>query len=503
MSPAATIRLAIAGTRTDAVRVTLTAVAAAAAVLAWLAAATVASLGFRGSDLGTAGNNLRYRPDLLQQPGLRPGVVVTLVLLTVPVLAFAAQCARLGAPARDRRLAAYRLAGATPRQAVWLAGAETGVAAVAGSAVGLVVYVVLRSLLDHPDANGQLLVPADVLPPLWSIVLISAGLPVLASLAAAWLMRKVIITPLGVVRRVRRDRAPRPWPGVMVAIALLIFGLYNPLMEAADRHHWHSPAWLRNAAWLTPTILFGGAFAAMLGVCFSAGWFGYSAGRLMRRFGGRASIQLAGARLVDDPWSTSRSMAVILVATVFGGGAAAFYSYTETQDRVSTAQSIAQNPDIPPDQLLGNVNPFYVNTLKLIALAITIALVIAALGQLVSIVEALVSRRRAYACLVATGVPRATLARTAVWQALAGATPPVIFGTIVGVGAMRLFSGTTISESSWGDGVRAVTTTMHVPWPWPQMGLTVGVALAAVLATTSIGMMFIKPSTSVEELRTA
>jgi hypothetical protein len=90
-----------------------------------------------------------------------------------------------------------------------------------------------------------------------------------------------------------------------------------------------------------------------------------------------------------------------------------------------------------------------------------------------------------------------------VWQALAGAAPPVVFGTVVGVGAMRLFGGTKISQSfSIGD-APPVTTTLHVPWPWAQMGLTVGVALAAVLLTTAIGMLFIKSSTSVEELRTA
>ena len=495
-------RLAVAGTRTDTVRITLTGLAAAAAVLAWLSAATVASLGFSGSDLGSAGDNLRYRPDLLQQPGLRPGVVATLILLTVPVLAFAGQCSRLGAPARDRRLAAIRLAGATPRQALALASAETGVASAIGSALGLGAFFLLRVLLNDPDAHGQLAVPADVLPPVWSIVLIAAGLPILAALAAAWLMRRVIVTPLGVVHRVRRTGAPKPWPGVMVAIALLIFGLYNPIVLYADDRHWHSPHWLQNATWLAPTLLFGGAFAAMLGVCFSSGWFSYTAGRLMRRFGGSASVQLAGARLIDDPWSTSRSMAVILVATVFGGGAAAFYAYTETQNQVSLQQTILQNPGEDPRSLVTD-DSFFVDTLKLIALAITIALVIAALGQLVSIVEAMVARRRAYASLVATGVPRATLARTAVWQALAGAAPPVVFGTVVGVGAIRLFSGTKISQSfSIGD-APPVSTTLHVPWPWAQMGLTVGVALAAVLLTTAIGMLFIKSSTSVEELRTA
>ena len=134
-------------------------------MLAWLCAATVASLGFSGSDLGSAGDNLRYRPDLLQQPGLRPGVVATLILLTVPVLAFAGQCARLGAPARDRRMAAIRLAGATPRQALAMAPARPASRSAIGSVLGLGAFFLLRVLLDHPDARGQLAVPADVLPP--------------------------------------------------------------------------------------------------------------------------------------------------------------------------------------------------------------------------------------------------------------------------------------------------------------------------------------------------
>jgi ABC-type antimicrobial peptide transport system permease subunit len=196
-------------------------------------------------------------------------------------------------------------------------------------------------------------------------------------------------------------------------------------------------------------------------------------------------------------------MAVILVATVFGGGTAAYYAMTVTQHELNVAETIRLNPGIDPSQLTGDSDSFYTDTLKLIAIAITIALLIAALGQLVSIVEAIVSRRRTYAALVATGVPRATLGRTAVWQALAAAGPAVVFGTVVGVGMLRLLGGaeiTTYAQSSTDTQLKIVTA---VPWPWAQMGLTIGVALAAVLLTTGIGMLFIKSSTSVEELRTA
>ncbi|WP_433230641.1 hypothetical protein ACQP2H_01700 [Micromonospora sp. CA-248260] len=113
MRPGVALRLALAGNRTDTARVVLTALSAALASLAGLAALTVLAIptppGGRGSN-----NSEQYTNALLREPGLRGGTAVALLLLAVPVLALAGQCVRLGAPARDRRLAAFRLAGATP-----------------------------------------------------------------------------------------------------------------------------------------------------------------------------------------------------------------------------------------------------------------------------------------------------------------------------------------------------------------------------------------------------
>ena len=72
-------------------------------------------------------------------------MIAALLLLALPVLALAGQCIRLGAPARDRRLAAIRLAGATPRQAVLIAVAETVAAGLLGS---------VRRLRRLPAAAG-------------------------------------------------------------------------------------------------------------------------------------------------------------------------------------------------------------------------------------------------------------------------------------------------------------------------------------------------------------
>lgn len=84
-------------------RVTLTAVGAGLATGFGLAAAAVASLDGQYS--------VRLGNGLLDQPGERSGIVLALLLLLVPVLGFLAQCARIGAVHRDRRLAGLRLAG--------------------------------------------------------------------------------------------------------------------------------------------------------------------------------------------------------------------------------------------------------------------------------------------------------------------------------------------------------------------------------------------------------
>src|SRR5699024_2471845 len=132
--PSTLVRLALAGTRTDTARVALTALSAALATLAALAALTVLAI---PTPPATDGNGARwshhYANQPLVEPGLRGGTAFALLLLMIPVLALAGQCARLGAAARDRRLAAFRLAGASPGQVTRIAVLETGLASLLGT----------------------------------------------------------------------------------------------------------------------------------------------------------------------------------------------------------------------------------------------------------------------------------------------------------------------------------------------------------------------------------
>src|SRR5688572_4280287 len=224
-------QLAAAGGRTDKFRMTFTAVSSALAAVVLLAAAAVAAVPELGrSDDGSDSWNVQYSSSLIKEPGLRPGVVFTLLLLAVPVLFLAGQSIRFGSPARDRRLAAMRLAGATPGQAVRIAAAETAAAALLGSVLGTGAFLLLRVLLHRRAPDGRLPLPTDVLPSAFAFAGVLVLVPVLAALIGAFLLRRVIITPLGVVRRVR-SRSPRLWPGVLILVGVFAPLVIRPLGE--------------------------------------------------------------------------------------------------------------------------------------------------------------------------------------------------------------------------------------------------------------------------------
>ncbi|RLQ04910.1 ABC transporter permease [Micromonospora sp. BL1] len=501
MRPGTLLRLVLAGTRTDVARVVLTAVSAALATLAGLAALTVLAVVKPAGDAWTQSE--QYTNALLREPGLRPGVAFALLLLCVPVLGLAGQCARLGAPGRDRRLAALRLAGATPGQVTRIAVAETGVASLIGTLIGLAVFLAGRRLLHRPDADGRLPLSTDVHPAPVAVAAVVLGLPLAAALVSALLLRRVATTPFGVVRRVR-TRAPWPWPGVLILAALAMFAAIRPLLLWYERRGAVAPDWL------VPTLLVVGGLTAMIGVVSGTGWISYQTGRLLHRHGRGPAALLAARRLAADPWAGSRTFAALLAALIFGAGAAALRADFRAQAEVTrrTGSGLA-DPD------------FFLGAMDLVDLAVVVAMAIAGGGLLVAVVEGITSRRRAYAAQVATGVPRATIGRSLLWAALAPAVPAIGLALTVGYllvrGVMPAPSNggfaRTICDAGTelcGDPATAAryTRTEWVPEttvppdvPWDQLAwLAVG-GLAAVLGTVVAGLLFLRAATSVEELR--
>jgi hypothetical protein len=509
VKPSTLLRLGLAGTRTDRLRTVLTALSAALAAVALLSAATVAAIRGGtwveqpggGSILSSGAEH--YTSALLAEAGLRPGVITALLLLALPVLALAGQCVRLGAPARDRRLAGIRLAGATPRQAVLIASAETAVAGAIGSLTGLGAFLLLRAALHRPLPDGRLPLPTDVLPSVPMILLSLLVVPVLAGAISAAMLRRVIISPIGVVRRVRQRR-PWPWPGVLIIAGMVLFALPANMPDRFSGRAFDALMW-------------AGVVLTMIGVVLGCAWISYAVGRLLLRFGRRPAMLLAARRLIADPWNGSRTQAALLTAVIAGAIAIGYRQYMTTEfaafDRINALAG-------PEGETVGAGAPpgFYLGAVRLVLVAVVIAMLVAIGGVLVALAESIVARRRAYAALTAVGVPRRTLSESIVWHTFAPLLPGLGLALVVGTGLVRLI-GTEVAHTdggSWCRGTEAQCRTdpaqfleyvvrhevrLPVPIAWDGLALIAGVAVAGMLLAVAAALVMLRSSTDLDELR--
>jgi hypothetical protein len=506
------VRLAGRGGRQDALRIALTAFATLLGTLALLSAANVLAVrgGYVGSDVTP-----RYTNSLLSESGLRPGVAMALIMLCIPVVFLVGQCVRVGAPARDRRLAAIRMAGATPRQAASIAAVETGLAAALGSALGAGVFLVGHQLLDAPNRSGLRPLPTDVLPPWWAFLLVVAGLPVAGALFAVLALRRVTLTPFGVVRR-EHIRPPRVLAAVLVVGGVGALAVYPAALGLLG------PNTPRELFFL-PIPLF--VVMVLAGVLLSTAWLSATAGRAVAGRSGSPSLVIAGRQLAADPWAASRSLSAVLAAVFVGAGALALQANFTTMRRLQEeANRLAEIRAGNPEPELSPPDLFYDRAFDLVELAVYVALVVAALGLLVSVAEGVVTRRRTLAALTAVGTPRPVLARSVLATVLLPLIPGTLVAGLAGVVAAAGLFGVRVTasigvgggcvpppgasgawcddQSHWASG-ETVTLTRLVPVPAEHLLLLGGGTVAVTLLVTALGLVFLRRSTDITELRTA
>lgn len=355
----------------------------------------------------TIGTN-PYTSDVLNQPGLRPGLMIACLLLTIPVLVFLGQCSRVGAALRERRLAALRLAGATPRQVHRIAALDTGCASTAGALLGLGLFLVVRLVLEAAGpGRAPRPLPTDVAVP-WAIVIgILVAVPLLATAAGALALRRMVADPLASARRSSPPR-PSPVPIAMIALGpVVIVGLGLLGDRVPD-------------SVFTTCVLLGTLFTCG-GLLAAGGWLAATIGRLVADHTRDAALLIAGRRLQQQPWAEARAMSAVVLCTLLATGAEALRA------------SILAESD-PND-------PFYAGAFDLVDIAIVIGLIVAVAGLAVAGAEAIAERRRSLAALAAAGVPRPTLRRAVFAQALLPAIPCITLAAICGPVSARAFGG--------------------------------------------------------------
>ncbi|MEZ7153412.1 ABC transporter permease [Streptomyces althioticus] len=350
---------------------------------------------------------------LLDAPGERSGVIAALLLLLIPVLGFVGQSARLGAVHRDRRLAGLRLAGATPWQVRRIAAAETGLACLAGSVVaGLLAAVVVARMDGHTSAWTWAGVAAVVL-----------GMPALGALTAVLVLRRVVASPLGTVRRVRAATRPKPAAFGLVALFLVVLFLSYVGVDAGRGGFSAAPALIVCVLALT------GAGAVWL-----VGASARFTGRLLAARTGSPAVLIAAERLRDDPWAAARTHTVVLLVTVVG---TAYTGIRRTLLEVlGSGKDVAENLD------------FYTTGIDLTAAAIGVGLVITLAGLAVGTAESVATRRRTLAAQAAAGVPRAVLGRALLLETALPLAPGMLLAG-AGGGAIGLWYAALAEGGGW------------------------------------------------------
>jgi hypothetical protein len=432
----------------------------------WLRAALLAGTTALATALVLVGLTMLLLPlvpaealfSLVAQPGLRWGTAFGTALLVLPLLFMLNQVVRLGTATRERRLAALRLAGATPAEVRRIGAVEVGIPVTVGALSGPLVFALLRELfggqrLDGPGGGSYLdlsrppaLIPTSVTPAWWQIAAIVAVVAVAGVATGALASRHLITSPLGVSCRARRP-APRPWGLLLVgtglaALAAVVSG--SALATAVNR-----------AVRSGEAVGLAGMLLVLLGVIALAPWVAYRSGqRAVRRTSDPATL-IAACHLVSDPRPAGRAAAVVGAIGIVSGAAA-----------VMEMGAFFGN---------GFLDPFFVISFALVGVVLILVLLVTASTLAVHAAESLVDRRRVLAALVAAGTPvsvlRDSLRREAMLTCMPLSVGGVLLGAVVVAVLQVVVTGT-------------VTSTVNVTGPLllvcGQMVATVALTWAAI-----------------------
>jgi hypothetical protein len=232
---------------------------------------------------------------------LRVLLLVGAVLLLVPVVVFIVMATRVAAAQREQRLAAIRLVGATRLQAAVVAAVETGLAAVAGSALGWAGYELGRRVLAATVTyqGGHFFIDDVVVVP-WLLLLVLLGVPVLAALTTIVALSRVQVGPLATSRHGRRP-PPSAWRALPLAIGVGGQLAAVPLRGVVDNETLDD---------LVPLFV----ISTIVGFVAIGPWLCMLVGRGMARVSRRGPGLIAARRMAGDPRAAFRAVSGVVLA---------------------------------------------------------------------------------------------------------------------------------------------------------------------------------------------
>jgi hypothetical protein len=394
MNLATMIELARPRSRTDRRRLLLLVTTIAIAGGFLLAAWRVKRLGLNGEL-----TSMNYS-NFLQEDGLRSGVAFAAVLVSICACLLTYQALRLGTAARDRRLAAFRLAGATAGDVRKLGAIDAGMAGLAGGVLAGPVYLLLALLVQGLPRMGRMLPPPNLVDLLtWPVVAVL--LTVVAASLGALLGRGVV--PNG-EKPGAAVRAPVP---VKLGIILTALGLGSMLIThliSFDVNNSYANGYLVLALHGLGVILLSAGLPSLL-----VSW----RGRRLAESADPLKV-LAGGRLLRTARPVGRTMMLLTFCSVAVGYVAA------------TVATLLFEED--PGSSLG----FQLTGLGFAAGLAAFTGLIAVVSLLAGTADDLLDQRRQLTSLNVLGVGEAQLHRSVRHQVTSSTAPAIAVGLLLG-----------------------------------------------------------------------
>jgi hypothetical protein len=227
------------------------------------------------------------------------GVGVLAVLF--PVLILIGTATRLAAARREERFAALRLAGATPRDISVVAAVDAVISALAGTILGIGLFLAVRPWLAGAQLTGTRYFSAEVTPGVWGYLAMLVAVPAASAVAALLALRRVRISPLGVSRRTSPP-PPSAWRLLTLGIGLVLFvaGLLATTKKTIG------------------ASAYPGLLIVMIGLVIAGPWFTATVARWCARVLNGASPLLATRRLEDNPKAAFRAVRGLVLAVFLG-----------------------------------------------------------------------------------------------------------------------------------------------------------------------------------------
>lgn len=392
---------------------------------------------------------------LLQDTQTAVGVLVALAVLAVPVLHLMSQAVRVGAPARERRLSAMRMAGATRgeiRQVVRMEALACGVLGAVLGVAGFYAFlwaaphVLTVRYEDHGEDIGAYgadvasgtrpVIALDVWPHPLTVVAAALVVPLVAALVVPLTARRVAV---GASRVVRDDREMSPTLALgllgstMVAGTCVLAMIFVPVDGG-------SAAGRVVSALVIPLFLATCGMAVCL-LVVSASGVAARLGAVLARSGRPAAV-LAGRMMQAHPRLAARSAVSLVLVGLVGGVAVPLQGVLESEFLRMGAPG--RGPTISPEGVPSSDLLYYTVPVMAVQALAAIAAVLGAVGLVVAVSEQVGLRGRDLARQVAVGVPRAVVRRALLVEAaspvaimatlalVAGAAIPVLSVTLTG-----------------------------------------------------------------------